>query len=198
MPKSKTNGNGSGNGADPVVVRDVQAFYTAPVEGAGTIAEMFAPANNAMAIGHRTYSNVPFDKICKAGDVMTAAQADFLSAQIVRNSLGNEDYDTIDKAAATPMRAIPTQYSLLEDAADNIVQRLFERQNAPTGRRVDREGQVARFLAAKSGTKLKGSDTLLATEIANELASLIAARKAVKGKAAETAKVEAGDFLDEE
>ena len=84
---------------------------------------------------------------------MTAAQAAFLSAQVIRASLGNDDYNSVNDAAAVKVRDIPAQYSLLEDAADNVVIRMIERQNGATGRRVDREGYVAKFLAAKSATK---------------------------------------------
>jgi hypothetical protein len=193
MAKGK-NGNGA---VETVTLRNVAQVYSAATEGAD-IAGMFAAAHNAVAIGHRTFSNVPFDRAYKEGDTMTAGQAAFLSAQVIRASLGNDDYDSVDAAAAVTIRDIPAQYSLLEDAVDNIVIRMIERQGGNTGRRVDRETYVAKFLAAKPATKLAGVDQTVADAIATEIAALIAARKAVKGKATETAKVEMGAFFSEE
>lgn len=194
MPKSKNGGNGA---TETATLRDVSTVYASPIDGAATIAEMYSPAHNACAIGHRTFSNVPFDRLYREGDTMTAAQAAFLSAQVIRASLGNDDYASVDEAAAIKVRDIPAQYSLLEDATDNVVIRMIERAGGQTGRRVDREAYVAQFLAAKSGTKLKGTDQTVASAVAAEIASLIGQRKTVKGKAAESAVV-VSSLLEEE
>jgi hypothetical protein len=197
MAKTKTNGNGS-NGTETVTLRNVAEVYSTPQDG-DTIAAVFNAANNAVAIGHRTFSNVPFDYKFSEGTPMTAAQAKFLSAQVIRASLGNDDYGSVDEAAAIEIRGIPAQYSLAEDAMDNIVVRMIERAGGNPGRRVDREGHVEKLLSAKAGTKLKGQDQTLVAAMSAEIEALISARKAVKGKATEAIKtVDVSSFIDDD
>ncbi len=178
------------NGGDgKAQVRDVLSVYSTPGQGR-TLAEIFSVAHGAIALGHRTFANVPFDRPFKSGDQMTAGQAAFLSAAVVRASLGNEDYDTINEAAAAPVREIPAQYSLLEDAVDALIVRLREKSGVSVERRVDREGQVAEIMnSAEYAPKVSGP-------VAAEIKRLISERKQVKGRASEAAKsAKVGDLL---
>jgi hypothetical protein len=172
------------NGKKPELVNAIAAFTT-PVDGS-SVAAMFATAGNAIGVGHRTYTNVPMPVIGTEGEPKTRAEMLYISAQLARLALGSEDYETIDHAASVTARTIPTQYTLLEDAADVVAQAYCARAGIVTAKRSDRDGLVAQLLAAKPTIKVKGTDQLVSDAIRDALVALISATKAVKGKATAT------------
>lgn len=174
------------NGKKPDVLNAIATYTVAASDGA-TVAALFANAGNAIGVGHRTYTNVPMPVIGAEGDPKTRAEVLYISAQLARLALGSEDYATVNDAASVAPRAIPAQYTLLEDAADVVAQAYCARAGIVTAKRSDRDGLVAQLLAAKPTIKVKGTDQLVSDAIRDALVALISATKAVKGKASTTA-----------